>query len=728
MPDSPAPADAPAPIPAAHRGPADPAKLAPARAVRLVEETAAGARFDTDQGPLTVESHAPGILRVRLGGPPGPDYGILEGAPAPDGPQALVEDARGWVFTAGDLTLTIEREVLAIALIRGGATRPLLASADDGHFRRRFRLPPFARTPRGWFAAFGLRSGEPVHGLGEKWGRLDKRGQLVVSRNEDALGVNAERSYKNCPFAWSPDGWGVFVHTPATVTHGVGFGPWSHRAYGIEVEDAGLDLFLIAADDPAAILERYTYLTGRPRPVPRWSLGVWMSRAYYRTPEETVAIADELRAREIPCDVLTLDGRAWLDVDTRFSFEWDESRWSGRADFIASIKRRGFRLCVWEYPYLSVRSPHFEDWAAKGRLLTREDGSPYAFDWDLEPFGDLLTPLPTSGILDFTNPEAEAFWHDQHRALFEGGVDVIKTDFGEQVPDDARAHNGDSGARLHNVYPLLYNACVHRATADWHAGPALVFGRSGWAGSQRYPMQWGGDPQTDWEGLAGSIRGGLSWQMSGAVCWASDIGGFYGPPPDPELYIRWAQAAVFSSHVRFHGTGPREPWHFGEEAEAIVRAFLRLRMRLIPYVEGCLAEAERSGLPVQRAMALAYPDDPAARAFETQYLFGPAILVAPVIEPGGRVTAWLPDGVWHDFFTGERVEGGREVRLTVPLDRLPVWVADGWAIPLGPAVQHTGEIPEDGRVEEVRVFGEPRHVAPVPGLDLRVEAGEGVVT
>jgi alpha-D-xyloside xylohydrolase len=711
--------DIPAPPPASRRGPADPARLTPAGAVRLVARTDTGARFDTDQGPLTVESYAPGILRLRLGGPAGPDYGILEAAPAPDVPVSVTETETGWTLAGGALSLAIERDVLAIALSRTGAERtPLLASSHDGHFRRRFRLPPFARTDKGWFCAVGLASDEPVYGLGEKWGRLDRRGQLVVSRNEDALGVNAEKSYKNTPFAWSPEGWGLFVHTPATVTHGVGFGPWSHRAYGLEVEDAELDLFVIAADGPAAILERYTWLTGRPRPVPRWSLGVWMSRAYYRSPEEALAIAEELRARDIPCDVLTLDGRAWLDVDTRFAFKWDETRWADRAAFIASVKRRGFRLCVWEYPYISVNSPHFAEWGEEGWLLTRDDGTPYAFDWDPEPFGELLTPLPSSGILDFTNPEAEAFWREQHHALFDGGVDVIKTDFGEQVPDDARAHNGDTGARLHNVYPLLYNASVHRATEAWHDGPALVFGRSGWAGSQRYPMQWGGDPQTDWEGLAASIRGGLGWQLSGAACYATDIGGFYGPEPEPELYIRWAQAGIFASHVRFHGTGPREPWHFGPEAEAVVRDFLTLRMRLIPYLEGCLAEAEATGMPVQRAMALAFPHDPAARAFDTQFLFGPAILVAPVLRPGGQVTVYLPEGRWHDWFTGDVVEGGQSLRLTVPLDRLPVYVAEGWAIPLGPAVPSTAEIDETRRVDELRRFGATRCVAPVPGIDL----------
>jgi len=708
-------------------GPTDPAALAPVGAARLAETVAGGARFDTDAGPLTVTAFAPDVLRLRIGGPAGPDYGILRAEPAPPADARVEPAGDGWRLTAGRLALDIEGDPLAFALSRDGA--PLTSSATDRHFARRFRLPPLARLADrdGWFAALDLLSGEPVFGLGEKWGPLDRRGQRIVSRNEDALGVNAEVSYKNAPFAWSPRGWGVFVHTPATVVHGVGWAPWSHRGYGLAVDDAELDLFLIAGESPAAILERYTALTGRAPAMPRWSLGVWLSRAYYRDPAEALEAAEGMRARGLACDVLTLDGRAWLDVGTRFAFEWDEARWSGRADFVRRIKALGYRLCVWEYPYLSVDSPHFAEWAAAGRFLTDDEGAPYRYEWDLSPFGTVLTPLPTSGLIDFTDPATADFWRDAHAALFADGVDVVKSDFGEQVPDDVRAANGDTGRRLHNVYPLLYNRVVHEATRrHGPEGAPLVFGRSGWAGSQTVPIQWGGDPQTDWEGLAASIRGGLSWQMSGAPGYATDIGGFYGPAPSPELFVRWTQAAVFCSHMRFHGIGPREPWAFGEEAEAIARAFLALRMRLIPYLEGCLAEASATGLPVQRALALADPGDRAARSFDTQYLFGPAMLVCPVTAPGGRVEAWLPEGAWIDFFTGERFEGPAAVTLDVPLDRLPVFVADGWAIPLGPAVAHTGEIPDDGRVDEVRLFGRPRHLAPVPGLALSL-APDGTV-
>ena len=529
-----------------------------------------------------------------------------------------------------------------------------------------------------------LAEGEPVYGHGEKWSRLDHRGQRIVSWNEDALGVNAEIAYKNCPFAWSPRGWGLFANTPARVVHGVGYAPWSHRSYVLQVEDEALDLFLIAAADPAGVLERYTWLTGRPARVPRWSLGAWLSKAYYRDADELLAAARRVRELRLPMDVITLDGRAWQDTATRFSFAWDKARYPDPRRVIEAVKSQGLRLCVWEYPLVSIDSPIFPELARRGFFLKHaRTGEPWLLRWNQAPFGPVLTPLPVSALVDFTNPDACAWWGAAHEALFDAGVDVIKTDFGEQVPDDPDciAANGDRGPRLHNAYPLLYNRCVYEAT-ERRFGQGLVFARSGWAGSQRWPVQWGGDPQSDWGGLAASIRGMLSWAASGSPWYATDIGGFYGDQPDPELFIRWCQAAVFASHMRFHGMGAREPWSFGDEALPYIRAALELRYRLIPYIEAALAKSAATGLPLTRPMALAFPEQREAHGFDTQYMFGPDLLVAPILQPGGAVTVWLPEGRWWGWYAGERLAGARRLDLSLPLDRFPLFVRDGAAIPL----------------------------------------------
>jgi alpha-D-xyloside xylohydrolase len=236
----------------------------------------------------------------------------------------------------------------------------------------------------------------------------------------------------------------------------------------------------------------------------------------------------------------------------------------------------------------------------------------------------------------------------------------------------------------------------------------MVWGRAGWTGSQRYPIQWGGDPQSDWEGLAASIRGALSWGMSGVPYHSSDIGGFYGSEqPSAELYLRWLQATVFSSHIRVHGIGEREPWAFGAEAEAVARKWLAFRYRLIPYLQQVIADAVATGMPVMRAMPLAFPANALTRGYETQFMCGDALLVAPVLQPGGEVDVALPPGAWYDLISRQRFPGQRVLRYKAALDQFPVFGREGYALPMGFAVQHTGEIDPAKPLEQLWVFGKP---------------------
>ncbi|WP_166423306.1 alpha-xylosidase [Paraglaciecola sp. 20A4] len=644
----------------------------------------------TSQGNLHIAFHAFGV-RLRIGASGQPDYGLLVTTPDIISAEIINGDQQTTLI-AGDSKLVIGHFPFTFELIQDNKT--VQQTANDGHFVRRYRLPPLAKVDKGWLISLELATEEAVYGLGEKWGNLNKRGQLVRSYNHDALGVNAEISYKNTPFCWSPNGWGIFVHTPSPVTHAIGYATWSQRAYGVLVEDETLDIFIMHGDDGNAIINTYTDLTGKAPTPPVWSLGVILSKAYYKDVPELLATAKDVRDHKMPCDVITLDGRAWQDTDTRFAFEWDPKRWDDPAAVINQLKADNFKVCIWEYPLVSVQHPLFAEMAKKGWLLKdKRTGKAYQYKWDMSAFAEVLTPLPESGIVDFTHPDAYAFWLESHKPLFDLGIDMIKADFGEQLEDDNMlAYNGDSGNRLHNVYSFLYNKCVYEAAEKYSKNGPFLFSRSAWTGSQRFPSQWGGDPQADWGGLGASIRGALSWGMSGAPFFATDVGGFYKDTRDQELFIRWSQAAVFSAHMRLHGIGQREPWSYGVEAEEAVNQALVLRYRLLPYIYSAMQQATQTGVPLMRAMALAFPKDRLAAAFELQFMFGDDMLVVPSLKPGGSVEFYLPEGEWQRFPSEQTYQGGKTYSLTLGLQEMAVFVPKGKRIPLGPDVEHTNAL------------------------------------
>ena len=655
------------------------------------------ALIPTSAGELQVQLSDKGA-RLKMGQRIDYEYHMLKRQPECY-PLTITSSEQKTSLQGGEFTLEISHQPFAFTLTKNG--QMVQSSPSDGHFVRQYRLPPLAKVDGGWFISLDLGASEAVYGLGEKWGKLDKRGQLIRSFNHDALGVNAEVSYKNAPFAWSPEGWGLFVHTPAPVTHGVGYAPWSQRSYGLFIEDTAFDLFILAESTGADMLNSYTELTGKAPTPPDWSLGVILSKAYYKDVDELIETAKAVRAHQMPCDVITLDGRAWQDTDTRFAFEWDSKRYHDPAAVIQQLKDMDFKVCVWEYPLISVQNPLFNELAEKGWLIKdKRTGEAFQYDWDMSAFGEVLTPLPKSGLLDFTHPDAYAFWRDSHKPLFDMGVDMIKADFGEQIEDDNMlAHNGEQGMALHNVYTLLYNRCVYEAASMYCKTGPFLFSRSSWIGSQCYPSQWGGDPQADWGGLSGSLRGAQSWGMTGAPYFATDIGGFYKDTRDSELFARWTQAAVFSAHMRLHGIGQREPWTYSKEAEMAANKAIKLRYKLLPYIKQTCSQASNSGLPLMRAMALSFPNEPQSWGFENQFMFGDDLLVAPVVKKGGEVQFYLPSGNWVWLENKQVFAGNQVVTMTLALDKMAVFARNNSRIPLGPDVEHTEALNQIGEIE-----------------------------
>jgi alpha-D-xyloside xylohydrolase len=289
------------------------------------------------------------------------------------------------------------------------------------------------------------------------------------------------------------------------------------------------------------------------------------------------------------------------------------------------------------------------------------------------------------GLVDFTNPEAADWYVAKLQGLLDQGVDAFKTDFGERIPVEGVVwHDGSDPHRMHNFYAKLYNEVVFRALERHHGvGDAVVFARSATAGSQQFPVHWGGDNDSTFLSMAESLRGGLSLAMSGFGYWSHDIGGFEGTP-DPGLFKRWLAFGLLSSHSRLHGSSSvRVPWAFDDEAVDIARAFTKLKMRLMPYLAGAAEQAHRCGTPMMRPMALEFPGDRSGFDADTQYMLGDALLVAPIFTADGSVEYYVPEGEWTSLLDGSVTDGRRWVSETHGYDSVPLRVRPGTVLPFG---------------------------------------------
>jgi alpha-D-xyloside xylohydrolase len=465
------------------------------------------------------------------------------------------------------------------------------------------------------FETMQLFPDEHFYGFGEKFSDLDKRGQKMVSWTVDALSNSSQKSYKNVPFFMSSRGYGIFVNSSYPIIYQMG--SHSFVSYSFLIEDRMMDYYFIYGPSFKRILQLFTELTGKAPVPPKWSFGIWMSRCGYKSRQEVEEVAQKLREHDIPCDVIHIDP-FWMKWGHWTDLEWDEEAFPNPKEMISHLHEMGFKLSLWENPYIARGTKMFDEGAEMNCFVRKRDGSIYEIHREWEGV--------TCALVDFSNPEAVKWFQEKHRKLMEMGVDVFKTDFGEAAPIDGVYHDGTRGEEMHNLYPLLYNRAVFEVVREFY-GRGIVWGRSGYAGSQRYPVCWSGDPASDFATMASVLRGGLSLSLSGVPFWSHDIGGFYSKP-SAELYVRWAQFGLFCSHSRCHGVTPREPWAFGEEVTQIFRRYAKLRYRLLPYIYSCAHISSLTGLPMIRSMALEFQDDPNCHDKDLQYMFGEAFLVA----------------------------------------------------------------------------------------------------
>jgi alpha-D-xyloside xylohydrolase len=517
-----------------------------------------------------------------------------------------------------------------------------------------------------------LGVGELIYGLGERFGPVVKNGQSVEIWNADG-GTSSEQAYKSIPLHVSSRGYGVLVNDPGHVSYEIGSEAVERVQFSVPGEV--LEYFVIAGPTPKDVLERYTALTGRPPVVPAWSYGLWLSTSFTTDYDEATvtSFVDEMARRELPVSVFHFDC-FWMREFNWSDFEWDPRVFPDPDGMLARLHERDLRVCVWINPYIAQRSPLFAEAAEADYLVTRADGS--VWQWDLWQAG--------MGLVDFTNPDATAWFQSKLRALIGQGVDCFKTDFGERIPTDVVWANGADPARMHNLYAQLYNRAVHDVLVEAKgAGEAVLFARSATAGGQAMPVHWGGDSTSTFTSMAETLRGGLSLAMSGFAYWSHDIGGFEGTP-DAAVYKRWTAFGLLGSHSRFHGSQSyRVPWLFDEEAVEVTRIFTQLKMRLMPYLYAAGIEASHSGVPILRPMILEFPDDPAVGYLDRQYMLGGDLLVAPVFSADGQVDFYLPPGTWTSLLSGVAVQGGGWRREQHGFDSLPIYVRPGAVLAWG---------------------------------------------
>lgn len=507
-------------------------------------------------------------------------------------------------------------------------------------------------------AVFSMSPEEKIFGCGESFTQFNKRGQKVILWTDDANGVQNETMYKPIPFYMSSRGYGVFMHHSTPIT--VDFGKYFNAANSMMIGDDEADLFVFIGE-PKDILDEYTDLTGKTDMPPLWSFGFWMSRITYFSEEEGRNIAKNLRKHKIPSDVIHFD-TGWFETDWRCNYEFSENRFDNPKKMIADMKEDGFNVCLWQLPYFTPKNTLFNEIIEKGLAVKDKKGN--------IPYED--------ATLDFTNPETIKWYQDKIASLLKMGVGVIKVDFGEAAPATGIYSNGRTGFYEHNMYPLRYNKTVADITKEV-TGNSIIWARSTWAGSQRYPLHWGGDAATTNTAMASTLRGGLSLGLSGFSFWSHDVGGFVTKSPE-DLYRRWTPFGMLTSHVRSHGEPPTEPWEYSEEFLKGFRKADNMRYELMPYIYAQAKESSQKGLPMMRALFVEYPNDPGAWLIDNEYLFGSSMLVAPLFEEVTGRDVYLPEGTWIDYQTHKVYQGGWH-KIEAGEVPIIVLVKDGTAIP-----------------------------------------------
>jgi len=685
--------------------------------------------LQSEQGTLAVTPLADDVVRVRFTRAQafGRDhsYAVVNRELGAFAVQADVGPA-ATVLTTASLKVTVQHSPSRITFANRAGE---LLDTDDPA-----RGLSFAGTE--FRIAKQLREDEHVYGLGEKCGRLDKRGQQLggyhyVMWNSDTPAYDSATDplYVAVPF---------FLVTRHGQAHGIFLDNTWRSCFDIGREQPGLltfgadggdvDYYFINGPEPRKVIERYTALTGRMSLPPLWSLGYQQCRWSYYPEARVRLLADTFRMKKVPADAL------WLDIHYMNGYQpftWNADRFPDPKKLITDLRAQGFRLVTildGHPPALKGYAP-YESGLAGGHFVKGPDGR--VFEGPVWPSQAEKNPAP-SVFPDFSRPATREWWGSLYQSLLDAGVAGIWNDMDEPsvfdapygtMPMDVVFDNEGEPAtsrQMHNLYGQLMSRSTFEGLSRLQPQERpFVLTRSTFAGGQRYAAVWTGDAAADWASLRQSVTMLMGLGLSGFPFVGSDIGGFVRMP-SAELCTRWLQVGVFSPFMRMHtelDTPDKEPWSFGWRYEAVNRSAIELRYRLLPYLYNVMQQAATTGVPAMRPLFLDFPADERTAKTDDEFLFGDDLLVAPVLWEGeDEREVYLPAGEWFDYWTGKKYAGNATITVPVTLASIPLFVRGGGFVFRQPVVQHTGEMP-----------GQPLQVliAPAAASDGRLYEDDG---
>jgi alpha-D-xyloside xylohydrolase len=655
----------------------------------MPDNTGAALEYSSGHERLRLEAWGEDSIRVRAG-----QVRIVEDLPGalitphPGPPGGATSD--GDTLVNGKLAARVSRGGL-VSFWRSDDGRELL-SEQNAHFWWPAAPRLFLANGNGHYRIeqrFKAYEGEKLYGLGQHLhGRFDQKGLVM-----DLVQRTSEVSV---PFMVSSRGYGFLWNSPA-----VGRVELAANATRWVADSARqVDYWVTTGDNPADILSQYADATGHSPELPSWASGFWQSKLRYRTQDELLAVAREYHRRGVSLAVIVCDFFHWEHLGDWSFYSAD---WPDPAAMVAELESMGTKLMVSVWPSLSPLSANYEPMLERGLLISSEQSAPVHATW---PERGLSSWIGVA-FYDPTNPAARDYiWEQVEENYYRLGVRVFWLDACEPElkPGYPASLNFAAGPGLEvaNLYPREHARAFYEGMVGRGEQEVLTLCRSAWAGSQRYGAAvWSGDIPSTFESLRVQVRAGLNMAMSGIPWWTTDIGGFFeGNPDDPgfrELLVRWFEYGAFCPLFRLHGYrlpntamgpdmtgGPNEIWSFGEDVYPVLKDYVLLRERLRPYLHAQAMRASKTGVPIMRPLLVEFPEDETCWGVDDQFMFGPDLLVAPVVEQGARERAvYLPAGAqWTNAWTGASAQSGTVVAAEAPLERIPLFVRDGASLPI----------------------------------------------